>query len=79
MLLFTLPQTVISFAFLGSCLTAVAGGFPLTLVARSGIAPSLRGSDFKLDEMDAPVVGRNGLISFYAPVIYAGFHSTPLR
>jgi hypothetical protein len=62
-------------AFLSSSFTAAAGDFPLTLVARSGIAPSLRGTDFKLDEMDAPVVGRNGLISFYAPVIYVGFEN----
>lgn len=74
---FTLLRSAVSLAFLSSFSTVVAGDFPLTLVARSGITPSLRGSDFKLDEMDVPLVGRNGLISFYAPVIYVGFQITP--
>lgn len=71
----SLFSTAVSLVFLSSLSTSVAGDLPLTLVARTGIAPSLRGNDFKLDGMDAPVVGRNGLISFYAPVIYVEFQN----
>ena len=58
-----------------SAAVCLAGDLPLTLIAVSGSEPPGRGADYKHQEMDAPFVGRNGLVPYSAHVTYLGFQN----
>ncbi len=62
-------------AALHSAAVCYAGDLPLTLIALSDAEPPGRGPDYKHLEMDAPFVGRNGLVPYSAPVKYVGFQN----